>query len=153
RAALRWIAGSAGHCAARLPRPAPGRVEADSPATRSGAGWQRQARGFLMSALIRCYPGDRALELLLVVILAVTLMSSAAWLLAQRLAGQAALRHAVVLAAVISSLAFPVVAWVCAAANLSLVWVPILCSQQAGAAAATTQVETFKASVCTPSPG
>jgi hypothetical protein len=64
-----------------------------------------------MSILTRCDPGDRGLDLLLVVTLVVALASSAAWLLSWRLAGHAALRHLVLYAALVCCLASPALAW------------------------------------------
>lgn len=95
-----------------------------------------------MSSLIRCYPGDRGLDFLLVVTLGVALASSAAWLISRRLAGKAALRHLVLFSALICCLASPAVAWFCAAAGLTLVSIPILRGEQGRMASGVTQIET-----------
>jgi hypothetical protein len=79
-----------------------------------------------MSTLIHWYPGDGALDILLVVTLAVALASSAAWLVSRRLAGQAELRHLVLFCALICCLASPALAWFCSTAGLTLVSIPIL---------------------------
>ena len=94
-----------------------------------------------MSTLIRCYPGDRGLDFLLVVTLGVALASSAAWLISRRLAGKAALRHLVLFTALICCLASPAVAWFCAAAGLTLVSIPILGEEQRSMSAELTQIE------------
>jgi beta-lactamase regulating signal transducer with metallopeptidase domain len=94
-----------------------------------------------MSTLIRCYPGDRGLDFVLVVTLVVALASSAAWFLARRLAGQAALRHLVLYAALVSCLASPVVACLCSAMGLTLVSIPLLCGEQAGRVTGGSPIE------------
>jgi beta-lactamase regulating signal transducer with metallopeptidase domain len=94
-----------------------------------------------MSPLIRCYPGDRILDVLLAVTLVVALASSAAWLLSRRLAGKAALRHLVLFSGLVCCLASPSAAWFCAATGLTLVSVPILRGEQGRMASGVRQVE------------
>jgi len=83
-----------------------------------------------MSTLLRCYPGDRVLELLLAVHLGVALLSSVAWLLAWRLGARAALRHLVLYSALFCCLASPAVAWLCSALGLTLFSIPVLREEQ-----------------------
>ncbi len=78
-----------------------------------------------MSSLIRFDPGDRILELVLVVTVVVVLASSVAGLISRRLAGNAALRHLVLFSALIGCLVSPALAWFCTAAGLTLVSIPI----------------------------
>ena len=85
-----------------------------------------------MSGFIGDYPGNTGLDWALVVILGVALASSVAWLISRRMIRNAALRHFVLLSALICCLAFPGVAWFCAAAGLTLVSVPIIGGDQAG---------------------
>jgi beta-lactamase regulating signal transducer with metallopeptidase domain len=101
-----------------------------------------------MSSLIRCYPGDRCFDLMLVVTLVAALASSAAWLFSRRLAGKAALRHLVLYSALVCCLASPAVTWFCSAAGLTLVSVPILCGEQGRMVAGAKQDKTDF--VCTP---
>ena len=84
-----------------------------------------------MSPLIRCYPEDRVLDLLLVAALAAALVSSAAWLISRRRAGHAALRHLVLFSALICCLATPAAVWFCGAAGLTLISLPLLRGEQA----------------------
>jgi beta-lactamase regulating signal transducer with metallopeptidase domain len=95
-----------------------------------------------MSTLIRCNPGDRSLDFLLVVTLVVALASSAAWLIARRLAGKAALRHLVLFSALIGCLASPAVAWFCGAVGLTLVSIPLLRGEVGRMASGATPMET-----------
>lgn len=95
-----------------------------------------------MSTLMRCYPADRGLDFLLVVILGVALASSTAWLIAPRLAGKAALRHHVLFSALICCLAFPALALFCAATGLTLVSFPILRGEQERMPSGVTQIDT-----------
>jgi beta-lactamase regulating signal transducer with metallopeptidase domain len=94
-----------------------------------------------MPGLIRFYPGDSVAGFLMVVILAVALASSAGYLISRRLARKAALRHHVLLCALISCLASPVAAWLCTAAGLAVVSVPILGDQAAERPAVLTPVK------------
>ena len=94
-----------------------------------------------MSTLMRCYPGDRGLDFLLVVTLGVALASSAAWLLSRRLAANAALRHLVLSSALVCCLASPVLVWFCSAAGVTLVSIPILCGEQPRMAVGVKQME------------
>src|SRR5947207_10854967 len=95
-----------------------------------------------MSPLIRCSPGDRTLDFLLVVTLVVALASSAAWLIAWRLADQPALRHLVLFSALIGCLASPAVAWFCGAVGLTLVSIPLLRGEEGRMASGVTPMET-----------
>ncbi len=95
-----------------------------------------------MFPLIRWYPGDRGLDSLLVVTLGVALTSGAAWIIARRLTGQAALRHLVLFSALICCLAFPVVVSLCAAAGLTLVSFPVLHGEQGPMVAEVAPMET-----------
>ena len=78
-----------------------------------------------MSSLIRIFPGDKEVDFLLAVALMVAVTSSVAWLSARRMAANAALRHLVLLAALICCLATPAVVWFRDAAGLTLVSIPI----------------------------
>jgi hypothetical protein len=82
-----------------------------------------------MSTFIDCYPGDRAIDFLLVVSLCVAFLSSTAWIVSQRLARKAALRHLVLLAALGCCLASPGLALFCNAVGFRLVSFPILCER------------------------
>jgi beta-lactamase regulating signal transducer with metallopeptidase domain len=95
-----------------------------------------------MSTVMRCYPGDRGIDFLLVVTLAVALASSAAWLISRRLAGKGALRHLVLFSALICCLASPAAASFCAATGLTLFSIPILRGDRSGMASGVTQIET-----------
>ena len=72
----------------------------------------------------------RSLELLLIVVLAVGLASSAAWLLARRLWRHPALRHLIAFAALMTCLAIPAAAWTCARAGVAVLSIPILPGEQ-----------------------
>jgi beta-lactamase regulating signal transducer with metallopeptidase domain len=85
-----------------------------------------------MSGFIRYYPGDRGLDWALAVILGVALASSVAWFISRWLIKNAAIRHFVLLSALICCLVFPGVAWYCATAGLTLVSVPIIRGDQVG---------------------
>lgn len=74
-----------------------------------------------MSGFLLCAPGDRGLDLLLVVASGVAVLSAAARAVAWRLGGDAALRHLVLLAALLNCLALPVTASLCAMAGVTLV--------------------------------
>lgn len=78
-----------------------------------------------MSSLIRYYPGDWNLELLLAVTLVVSLASTVAWLISRRLHGKAALRHLILYSALICCLGAPAAAWFCWATDLTLVSIPV----------------------------
>ena len=95
-----------------------------------------------MTLLMRYYPGDRALEGLLVVALGAALASSVACLISRRLAGRAAQRHLVLLAGLICCLATPALAWLFAAAHVKLVSIPLLGSEQGRGALAVRLMET-----------
>ena len=79
-----------------------------------------------MSALIHVYPGDRAVEWFLVVLLGVALLSSAGWLSVRRLTGTPATRHLVLFSALSCCLTLPALAWVLSASGLTLFSIPIL---------------------------
>lgn len=79
-----------------------------------------------MSQLIHLYSGDRTLNLMLVVSLVATLVSSVTWLVSRRLADKAALRHLVLLSGLCCCLASPAVAWYCAATDLTFVSIPLI---------------------------
>lgn len=79
-----------------------------------------------MLSLHGWYPGGRYLELLLVATLGVTFVSSAAWILARRLERDAALRHVVLVSALVVCLAHPLLVWLCDAGGWTLVSVPVL---------------------------
>src|SRR5437899_1841722 len=94
-----------------------------------------------MSGLIRFYPGDRSVGLMLVVAVVVAVASSVAWLISRRLAGNAALRHLVLFSALICCLVSPAVVWFCAAAGLTLVSIPILGTDRARIATGASRME------------
>src|SRR5580692_3115743 len=78
-------------------------------------------------SLERLYPGDQILACMLVVVLAVTLLSTVALVLSQGLKARAALRHCVLLSALIGDLATPILAalWFAAGCStVSLGWLP-----------------------------
>ena len=82
-----------------------------------------------MSTFIRCYPGDRVLDFLLVVAICVAFLSGTAWIISRQLAGKAALRHLVLLAALGCCLVSPILVWFNKAAGLKLVSFSVLCEQ------------------------
>jgi beta-lactamase regulating signal transducer with metallopeptidase domain len=100
-----------------------------------------------MFQFLRCYPGDRDLDFLLVVISGVALVSSAACLISRRLSGKAALQHLVLFSALISCSAIPAIAWICATAGLTLVSIPMLHSEQFEMAPAVAQIESDPATM------
>ncbi|MEX0937051.1 MAG: M56 family metallopeptidase [Pirellulales bacterium] len=79
----------------------------------------------MMPTLLRVDAGDHVLGLVLVVTLAVVLVSSTAWLISRRLAGNAPLRHLVSFSALICCLSLPAAAWICAAADVVLISIPL----------------------------
>lgn len=83
-----------------------------------------------MTALIRWSPGDRAIEFALVLMMVVWLTSSLARCIARRLPNQAALRHLVLISALVCCLASPVLIWFWKAAGVSVVSIPLLCPEQ-----------------------
>jgi beta-lactamase regulating signal transducer with metallopeptidase domain len=85
-----------------------------------------------MSTLLHGFPGDQVLEFLAPVILSVALASSVACMIARRLTGRAALRHLVLLAAVVVCLASPAVVWFCTTTGLALIAIPVLGTEQTG---------------------
>jgi beta-lactamase regulating signal transducer with metallopeptidase domain len=106
-----------------------------------------------MSSLIRWYPGDWNLDFVLVVAIGVALGSSAAWLISRRLTGNAALRHFVLLSALLCCLAFPVAAWFCHAAGLTLVSVPLIHNEHVASGSEITRIENDPAGMLSrPSP-
>jgi beta-lactamase regulating signal transducer with metallopeptidase domain/thiol-disulfide isomerase/thioredoxin/uncharacterized GH25 family protein len=72
------------------------------------------------------YVGDRAIEAILMVALAVTLVSTAAWAVSRWMARQPASRHLVLIWALLSCLAMPPLAAVLSVAGWTLVAIPIL---------------------------
>ncbi|MGC1276042.1 MAG: M56 family metallopeptidase [Planctomycetaceae bacterium] len=83
-----------------------------------------------MTNAIDWNPGNDILEFVLVVTLGVTLVSSVAWLVAKRLAGNAAVRHLVLFSALVCCLASPTLSWFCEATGLALVSVPLFRGEQ-----------------------
>ena len=83
----------------------------------------------MTSILHESYPGDRCVELVLIVAVGIAVLSSAAWLIARRLARQPASRHLVLVAALLGCLAMPGLATALQAVGLTLVAIPILPGQ------------------------
>jgi len=79
-----------------------------------------------MSLLIGGHLVDRILDVALIVALGVTLLSGAAWVVSWRLKRKPATRHLVLLSALISCLAMPVLAAVFTASGLTLISIPLL---------------------------
>ena len=98
-----------------------------------------------MSALQYIYPGDRAVEFLVIVALGVALLSSAGWLISRRLTGKPALRHLVLLSALICCLVMPVLAGVSSALKVTLITIAVLPAEGAPTGLARA--------VVTPEPG
>src|SRR5262245_25370586 len=94
-----------------------------------------------MSSLIRFYPGDGSVDLMLVVAVVVAVVSSVAWLISRRLAGNAALRHLVLFSALICCLASPALVWFCSTTGLTLVSIPILGTDRARIASGASRTE------------
>ncbi len=92
-----------------------------------------------MSALIHWYPGDRALDLFLVVALGVSILSNAGWVVARRLVGKPATRHLVLFSALLSCLAFPALAWFFAASGVTLFTIRVLPAEPASIESARAQ--------------
>src|SRR5262249_32775086 len=104
-----WLGGSPRHRATGLPRTKPGRAQKDPPDARVGPGQQGREKGEpVMATLQQWYPGDRAIECLLIVALGVTLISIAAWLAARSLSRRPAGRHLVLITSLLGCLALPV---------------------------------------------
>jgi beta-lactamase regulating signal transducer with metallopeptidase domain/thiol-disulfide isomerase/thioredoxin/protocatechuate 3,4-dioxygenase beta subunit len=80
----------------------------------------------MVAVLDRWYPGDRALDFLLIVALGVALLSTAAWVVAAGLRRKPAARHLVLLSALLCCLAMPALAALVAASGWALVAIPIL---------------------------
>ncbi len=102
-----------------------------------------------MADLFRWLPHEDTLELLLVVSVGVSVASGAAWLLSRHLRN-AALRHFVLLVALFSCFALPAMTFVCDAAELRLISIPVFDEQQREAAADCGH-QTDSAGSCTPS--
>ena len=79
-----------------------------------------------MSVLQAWYPGDRVLELCLIVALGVMLLSTAAWVVARRLPKKPATRHLVLISALFGCLAMPVMAMAFNTSGLTLISIPLL---------------------------
>ena len=79
-----------------------------------------------MSILNDWYPGDRALDFLLIVALGVTLLSTAAWAVARGLRREPAARHLVLVSALFCCLAMPPLAALFTASGWALVSIPLL---------------------------
>ena len=79
-----------------------------------------------MSVLQALYPGDRVLELCLIVALGVMLLSTAAWVVARRLPKRPATRHLVLISALFGCLAMPFMAMAFNASGLTLISIPLL---------------------------
>jgi beta-lactamase regulating signal transducer with metallopeptidase domain len=79
-----------------------------------------------MPILMSWYPGDRAIELFVVIAATVTIVSSAGWVASWKLAAKPAGRHAVALSALISSLALPALACMSAVSGMTLLSLEIL---------------------------
>lgn len=85
-----------------------------------------------MSTLLPSVAGNRGVELLLVVSLVAAFSSCTAWFLSRRLAGKAALRHLILFSALVCCLASPALAWLCGAAGLKLLSIPVLRTEPQG---------------------
>ncbi|HEX4070018.1 MAG TPA: M56 family metallopeptidase [Planctomycetaceae bacterium] len=83
------------------------------------------------------YPGDRSVAWLVLVATAVTVVSAAALVAARWLRQQAALRHSVLFAALICTLATPGLAAVLAKSHVTLLAVPLLSARTVGTPVAT----------------
>jgi beta-lactamase regulating signal transducer with metallopeptidase domain len=80
----------------------------------------------MMMALTDWYPGDRALDVFLIVAIGATLLSSAAWLVARRLPRRPAARHLVLASSLICCLLMPALASIFTATGWTLIAIPIL---------------------------
>jgi beta-lactamase regulating signal transducer with metallopeptidase domain/thiol-disulfide isomerase/thioredoxin/uncharacterized GH25 family protein len=85
-----------------------------------------------MSTLIDWYPGDRVLDFFLIVALGVTLLSTVAWVVAWRLPTRPAIRHLVLVSALICCLSMSILASVCTALGWTLIAIPLLPAQPVG---------------------
>ena len=79
-----------------------------------------------MSLLIDWQVADRVFDFSLIVALGVTLLSGAAWTVSWLLRRKPAIRHLVLLSALICCLGIPVLAAVCIASGLTLIAIPLL---------------------------
>ena len=79
-----------------------------------------------MSLLIDWHVADRIFDFSLIVALGVTLLSGAAWTVSWLLRRKPAIRHLVLLSALICCLGIPVLAAVCIASGLTLISIPLL---------------------------
>src|SRR5215831_5034738 len=80
----------------------------------------------MMATLIDWYPGDRALDFVLIVAFGVALLSGAAWIVSWRLPRKPAARHLVLVSAMICCLAMPALASVVTASGWTLIAIPLL---------------------------
>ena len=80
----------------------------------------------MLSILNDWYPGDQALDFLLIVVLGVALLSTAAWAVARGLRREPAARHLVLVSALFCCLAMPPLAALVAASGRALVSIPLL---------------------------
>lgn len=93
-----------------------------------------------MSFPTRWYSSDQSLEFLLVVVLGVTIVSSAAWLAARWGQAVAAVRHPLLLSAVVCCLALPAARWLAGTADIGLLRLPIFDGADETSAAATARM-------------
>ncbi len=80
----------------------------------------------MMSILHDWYPGDRALEFVLIVTAGVALISGVAWMVSCRLTWHPASRHLVLISALFGCLAMPVLAAALSASGCAIISIPIL---------------------------
>ncbi len=80
----------------------------------------------MMTTLIDWYPGDRALDFVLIVVFGVALLSGGAWLVSWRLPRRPATRHLVLVSAMVCCLAMPGLASLFTVSGLTLIAIPLL---------------------------
>ena len=80
----------------------------------------------MMSILLDWYPGDRALEFVLIVAVGVAFLSGVAWIVSYRLARQPATRHLVLSSALFGCLAMPILAAALSACGCAFISIPLL---------------------------
>src|SRR5262249_57597449 len=87
---------------------------------------RRKGGEIVLSILDHWYPGDRALDLLLIVALGVALLSTSAWAVAAGLRRTPAARHLVLFSALLSCLPIPALPALVSPSGWALVAIPIL---------------------------
>ena len=97
-----------------------------------------------MSILQSGYPGDRAVEFLLIVGSGVALLLTMAWIVASRLPQRPAARHLVLSSAIGGSLSVPLLAAAFSATGFTLIAVPLLSHKESEPDSTPAQLRAFR---------